>query len=269
MSHAQGAAARFLMIAAGAVAAIFVADYIGLKVLGLFITPDAQGRYTVNYTAGQGYAAAISTLANITALLLLVAALVRAVYARRPVDRIVVIAGGYVAACMIAAILLLISVAIFSQLTRDPASISSSPVTTSGLEQLASSFTIVLSLSAGIGVFALIPALPVIARTERKQVRSLIYYLIAGALTGIVSFALYLALLFAPAWWAWLTGTLPSSAAQSRPGAIQMVLAWFSIFVLPGLGAGFTYWLVAGRKAGGNGDVIVTPPEPSGEVQRG
>lgn len=269
MSHAQGAAFRFLIIAAGTVAAFFIADYIGLKALGLFISPDAQGRYTVNYTAGQGYAAAISTLANIAALVLLVAALLSAIYARRPMDRIVVIAGGYVAACMIAAILLLVSVAIFSRLTRDPASIFPTPATTSALEQFASSFAIVLSLSAGIGFFALIPALPVIAHTERRQIRSLTYYAIAGALTGIISFALYLALLFAPAWWAWLTGTLPSSAGQARPGAVQIVLAWFLMFVLPGIGAGFTYWLVAGRNAGGNGEVTATSPGPSGEVQRG
>lgn len=268
MSHAQGAAIRFLIIAAGTIAALFIADYIGLKVLGLFIAPDAQGRYTVNYTAGQGYAAAISTLANIAALLLLVAALLAAVYARRAMDRIVVIAGGYVAACMIAAILLLVSVAIFSQLTRDSASFPISPVTRSGLEQFASSFTIVLSLGAAIGLFALIPALPIITRTERRQIRSLRYYLIAGAVTGIVSFALFLALVFAPAGWAWLTGTLPSSAHQARPGALQIVLAWFLMFVLPGLGAGFTYWLVAGRKAGSRSDVGITP-EPSGQTQAG
>jgi hypothetical protein len=269
MSHAQGAATRLLIIAAGTVAAFFIADYIGLKVLGFVVTPDAQGRYTVNYTAGQGYAAAISTLANIAALALLVATLLRAVYARRPIDRFVVIMGGYVVACLVAAILLLVSVAVFSWLTRDTANLLPSSVSRSGLEQFASSLAIVLSLATAIGLFALLPALPVIAHTERKQIRSLTYYVIAGALTGIVSFALYLALLFAPAWWAWLTGTLPSSAGQARPGAVQIVLAWFLMFVLPGIGAGLTYWLIAGRNAGGNGEVTVTPPGPSGEVQRG
>lgn len=270
MSHAQGATTRFLIIAAGTVAAFFIADYFALKVLGLFIPPDAQGRYTISaITPGHGYAVAISTLANIAILTLLVAVLLWAIYVRRPMDRIVVIAGGYVIACAAAAFVLLVVMPLFSGLLRDSASVPSSPATRSGLEQFASSFSIVLSLGATIGLFALLPALPVIAHTERKQIRSLPYYLIAGALTGIVSFALFLALLFAPAWWGWLTGTLPSSAGQARPGAVQIVLAWFLMFVLPGLGAGFAYWLAAGRKAGGNGEVAVTPPEPSGEAQRG
>ncbi|NJO32114.1 MAG: hypothetical protein HC869_02305 [Rhodospirillales bacterium] len=251
MSQAQGAAIRFLIIAAGTVAAFFIADYIGLKVLGLFIPPDAQGRYTVSaITPGHGYAAAISTLANVVVLALLVAALLWAIYARRPMDRAIIIAGGYVVACLAAALLLLFSTAVFSHLTRDPGGIPS--ITRSGLEQFASSFSIVLSLGSAIGLFALLPALPVIVHTERKRIRSLPYYLIAGALTGIVSLALALALFFAPTLSAWLTGTLPSSAAQGRSGAALMILGWALMFVPPGLGAGFTYWLIAGRTAGGN-----------------
>lgn len=266
MSHAQGAATRFLIVAAGTVAALFIADYVGLKVLGLFIPPDAHGRYTVSaITPGHGYAAGISALANVAALALLVAALLWTIYARRPMDRIVVIAGGYVVACLTSAILLLGSAAIVSQLTRDAGGFPSSPGTRSGLEELAASFSIVLSLGATIGLFALLPVLPVIAHTERKQIRALPYYLVAGAVTGIVSFALFLAVLFAPALWAWLTGTLPGSAAQTRPGAMQIVLAWFLMFILPGVGAGFTYWLIAGRNAGGRRAATV----PSGEPQAG
>jgi hypothetical protein len=260
MSNSGGTAIRLLTIAAGTVAAYFIADYIGLKVLGLFVTPDAQGRYTVDYTAGQGHAVAISTFASVAAFVLLVAVVLLAVYARRPIDRVVVIAGGYAAASVIAAILLLVSVAMFSLLTRDAAGFLPSPAARSSLEEIISLLAVVPFLSAAIGLFALVPALPVIARTERKQIRSLLYYVIAGALTGVVSFALYLALLFGPALWAWLTGTLPSSAAQSRPGAVQIVLAWVSMFVLPGIGAGFTYWLFAGRNAG-----RVAATAPSGE----
>jgi hypothetical protein len=266
MSHAQGATARFLIVAAGTIVAFFIADFIGLKVLGLFIPLDAQGRYTVSaITPGHGYAVAISTLANVVVLALLVAALLWAIYARRPMDRAVVIAGAYVVACLAAALLLLVSTAIFSQLTRDPGSLSSSPATRSGLEQLASSFSIILSLGSAIGLFALLPTLPVIMHTERKRIRSLTYYLIAGALTGIVSLALALALLFAPALSAWLSGTLPSGATQGRPGAALMILGWALMFVPPGIGAGFTYWLVAGRTAGGD----VTAANPPAESQAG
>jgi len=259
MSHPQGAAIRFLIIAAGTVAAFFIADYIGLKVLGLFITPDAQGRYTVSaITPGHGYAAAISTLANVVVLALLVAALLWAIYARRSMDRAIIIAGGYVVACLVAALLLLISTAIFSHLTSDTGSFPRSPTSQNSLEQLASSFSNVLSLGSAIGLFALLPALPVIVHTERKRIRALPYYLIAGALTGTLSLALALAFFFAPALSAWLTGTLPSSAAQGRPGAALMILGWALMFVPPGLGAGFTYWLIAGRTAGGNAEVAET-----------
>lgn len=271
MPNSKGVAVRVLIVVAGSIAALFIADYISLRVLGLFVAPDAQGRYTVDYVKGHGYAVAISTFANAAVLLLFVTLIFRIVYARRPVDRIVVLAGGYATACVAAAAVLIASVAIFVYPALSPGSPTSGAITKGALEQFASLVRVILMLGAAIGFFALIPSLPVILRTERKQIRRMSFYAVAGALTGIVSFALYLTLMSSSLWWPWLTGaprTASPSISASWPEAIRIVLGWFLMFVLPGLGGGLTYWLIAGRRAGAGREPAASST-PTAEPQAG
>jgi hypothetical protein len=93
-----------------------------------------------------------------------------------------------------------------------------------------------------IAVLALLPAMPVIVCSERRGIRSFWFYTYAGALTGPVSYFLYLAIIALPE---------PNKAIQvladsfAFPGWGMWLITSFSGFF-----GGLVYWLMAGRSAG-------------------
>lgn len=256
MPNSRGVAIRCLIILGGVIAAALISDYLALRVLGFYVSPDAQGNYTVNYLRGDGHGAAVSTFARAGIFVALLALLLAVLYARRPIDRIVRIAGAYVAASAAAGATLLLCVIVVGAARRGWSyeSALASPPAKGLIEQAASTLSAVWLATVYVALFALLPALFAIIYTERKGVRSAIFYAAAGAVTGVVSYGLYLLLLISGSLWsmykAWSASGTGLLANLSISDMLQFAVTWLLVFAVPGLAAGLAYWSLAGRTAG-------------------
>jgi hypothetical protein len=150
-------------------------------------------------------------------------------------DRLLVVVSAYIAASTAAAAVAVIA----SRLFLIPG--QSAP---DGIAERISDFLCSLFFLAGvIGIIALLPAGLMIALAERRRIRNAWFYATAGALTALCPLALDLAIV--------LLGTLrgvKGGPFAGRSGGYQPLL----LAILIGLVAGLTYWLIAGRSAGGH-----------------
>jgi hypothetical protein len=98
---------------------------------------------------------------------------------------------------------------------------------------------IVLFLVVALAVttlVSLIPALLVAIHAERTKVRALGFYLLWGLTAGAISFVVMLGLVYA------IGGNLAGGESFAAGTALLMACA--------GMAGGLTYWLIAGRNAG-------------------
>ena len=220
------AAARILVVAAGILGAYVVAELAFLAVLRQFVTPDAQGRYAIDFLKGEGHWLTIANLVSLVVLVLLSVLVLKLVYRHRPIDRPVVILGGYIGACIAAGLALALAYAVSPGL-RNPG----------GVDQLGLLYALTGVASMFIGMFALLPALPFLIYTERRSVRSPVFYAVAGVLVAVLSFIAYVTLF----------GRGPNAVSVKE---IVRDSAAIVLFAPAGLVAGLTYWLISGRSAG-------------------
>ena len=237
MPERTKAAARILIVLSGTLVALVVAQFISAMVLALFVTVDAQGRYSIDLLRGDGQWLALSNLASLVTFVLLTVLIVKIVYWRRPLDRMVVIVGGYAGACVAAGLVLFLVFYAIGHASR------ASPMVglgaSGGFEALGSLYMATVLASIYVGVFALLPTLPVIIYTERKGVRSPLFYGIAGAASALVAIGIYLAVFL-------LAGAPPSEIFRGA----SMLVGWLLLFGAPGIVGGLAYWLIAGRTTG-------------------
>jgi hypothetical protein len=94
-----------------------------------------------------------------------------------------------------------------------------------------------------ITLFAFIPAIGFILYAEDRRIRSIWYYTISGAATGLVSFT--------------ITG-LPfiGRAFGNSDGSLMT----FAFFASAGAVGGLTYWAIGGRRANAWQNASATPP---------
>ena len=229
MSRMNTAAARLATVAAGALAALALTDYLAVRMLGLFLAPHAQGGYTIAVGDAQ-HGLALANLTALAVLAVLLAALVAAVYRGRRLDRALVVTAGYAGACLAAALVMLMVYAALGP-ARTAASGASDP-----LAALGSLYLWVKLAGLVIGLFALAPAAAVIAYAERHGMRSPVFYGAAGALSAILAASAVFGLQFA--------------AGAPLPRGPVSLAGLALLFVLPGLCGGLAYWLMAGRTAG-------------------
>ena len=223
------AAARILVVAAGILGAYVIAELARVAVLRQLVTPDAQGRYTIDFLKGEGHWLAIANLVSLMVLVLLAALVLKIVYRRRSLDRPVVVLGGYIGACIAAGLALAIAYVV------NPG--YRSPIGASGLDQVGFFYALTGFASIVIGMFALLPTLPFLIYTERHGVRSPVFYVVAGILVAVLAFISYLTLF----------GTGPTAPAVEVTARDSVAII---IFAPAGLVAGLTYWLIAGRSTG-------------------
>jgi hypothetical protein len=206
---------RIIAFVAGTIAAALIGGRAFSLVMQLVGNRDARGNY---WTDSVGLTAA-APAACLIVVMLLVFLLKRTLYGRRPI-RMLVVFGGYLGACLGAALTLaaiLWTVAAVSRGTMPPLTI-----------------VVPSTLYAGIliGAFTLLPALAFIAVAEWTRIRAPVFYAIAGVAAAILAYILYLAFL-------------------SLPGTtIGTVLGGLVFFGLPGLVGGLVYWGIAGRNTG-------------------
>ena len=222
--------ARVSTVAAGALAAIVLTDYLAFRMLGLLLAPNAQGSYTITADGGEATWLALANLTALAVLIVFVAALVTVVYRGRRFDRPLVIAAGYVGACLVAALALLLVYAGIDA-TRGGSPGGADPVTALGSLYLGVKLAALV-----IGLFALVPAAAIIAYAERRGRRSPVFYGAAGALSALFAAAVVFGLQFA--------------AGAPLPRGPVSTAGLFILFALPGLCGGLTYWAIAGRAAG-------------------
>ena len=154
------------------------------------------------------------------------------------IGRLFVIALGFLAACLVAGMIVVGAVLLpeFSDLDADP------------IDQSA------IDILVGFGFifvsgFAFLPALIIAAITETFSIRSSLAYAVGGGLVGL---ACYL-------------GLVPFDPATMRFDGI--VRRHLEIMTGAGIVAGLIYWMIAGRNAGawlGRRPLTPPPPLPSG-----
>jgi hypothetical protein len=242
MSERSKATGRVLIVITSALAAIFAAQVVQWLTLAVFIGPDPRGGYTIDYLRGGGFYLAIANFAALAAFAVLTGLIVKVVYRRRPVDRALVIVGGYAGASAAAG--LTMSLVYLVGFGVDPLAGAQGPggLVARAVEQLGMLYMFTLVASAFVVVFALLPALAVILYAERKRLRSAMFYAPSGAAIGIAAAGLYMLLM-----------TLAATQAATWPTASELVhgiLLWLALFGLPGLVGGLAYWGIAGRRAG-------------------
>src|ERR1700719_3238142 len=155
------------------------------------------------------------------------------------IGRLFVILFGFLAACMVAGMIVVIAV-----LFPEFSDLGSGPVDQGALD-------IVLGFSfIFISGFALLPAMLVAAITEAFYIRGTLAYAVGGGLVGL---ACYL-------------GLVPFNTDTMRFEGI--VRRHLEIMTGAGLVAGLVYWMIAGRHAGASREprrrLPPPPPLPSG-----
>lgn len=239
------ASRRIALVLGGAVVAALLDQLVTALVLGQLGLGSLREGYTIRM--GDTDKMAIASLAGLAAFALAMILIVRTVYRRRPLDRGLVIIGGYAGASLAAGLALLLGFAIGRQLSGSPISALRPSAADLGLFPMA-----VIMAAVYIGLLALLPALPVLIYAERNRVRSPLFYAIAGAAAGATALGIYLAAFL-------LSGAPPREILHSA----GLVAGWVALVGGPGLVGGLAYWLIAGRAAGER------PAEPVGETSPG
>ncbi len=148
--------------------------------------------------------------------------------------RLVVVAVGFCAACLVAGIIV-----VFAILFPEFSDIGSEPIDQNALN-------IVLGFGfIFVSGFALLPALIVVLITEAFFIRSALAYALGGAAVGL---ACYL-------------GLVPFDTATMRFDGI--VRRHLEIMTGAGILGGLIYWMIAGRNAGGWRRPRQPPPQGS------
>ncbi len=179
-------------------------------------------------------------LAPILVFVLIVAVVVKAVYFRRPLDRILVIVVGFLAGGLAIVLLAVIPAATLWIVGAAMAEPGRDSVSFAGwLIYIA---WIVLYFGGFIALFGLVPAILIIVFAELKAIRRLMFYCLAGVSVVLLGRFGY---------WLWL---------GPPPGFWDLGLTNWPLLFGSGLLSGFVYWLVAGRKAGNS------PPTPEVEL---
>jgi hypothetical protein len=153
------------------------------------------------------------------------------------IRRLFIIALGYVAASVVAGVILGAALVYTPNSTWGPIDLDFVQITA----------LFVAMVSGFVAVLALIPTVIVGIYAERAGVRSPVFYAVAGALIGLGALGLYsLALIWrsnSP-----LSEALPPDMAAIGFGSIIAGVA--AVVALAGIAAGLTYWAIAGRWAG-------------------
>jgi len=153
--------------------------------------------------------------------------------ARSPVtSRVLIILGGYLAACLAAAL------ALSSAYAVSLAGGVGGPIEFIGLVIAFEFF-----LTGFVLIFALLPSLLAIICAEYVGARSIVCYCGVGALVGVAAYGLFALLEILAA--GTEEGILPPT---EQLGGFGMAL--IALFGGPGLVGGVIYWLIAGRTAG-------------------
>jgi hypothetical protein len=211
-------AIRIILFSVGMAAAAWLAGHASSRAFMQVATKDARGNYAVD-----SLGAAAAMIAYLVVFALLMTLLVRVVYAGRSVDRIFVILGGYLGACLGAGFVL-------NMVFWTAAFVA--PDSRSATMPLAIILPGTLFAGGYIAVFALLPTLLVIIYTEFAKVRSAVFYGLAGVAGAVLGYSLYI-LLF-------LRGAFDSTILGGG----------LLFFAVPGLAGGLIYWRIAGRSAG-------------------
>ncbi|QCI64426.1 hypothetical protein [Phreatobacter stygius] len=235
MPGPTSAAARVTIAVLGILASLALAELVSFRVLGLFLSPNSQGSYTITRTGGEARWLAVANLVSLATSVLLAIGIVKLVYRRRRLDRPLVVLGGYAGACIVAGLVLLACAAGFAS--------GNLPVSEArpraGLEDLGSLYLALCLVSVYIGVLALLPAAAIIAYAERRGLRSPLFYGGAGAVAAVTVVGAVLLVLL-------LAGAPQREVFRGASPLFRLLL----LFAAPGLAGGLTYWLIAGRKAG-------------------
>ena len=97
-----------------------------------------------------------------------------------------------------------------------------------------------LMLSAVVSAVAWVPAIGFMIYGARTKVRSILYYVAVGLISGLFFFCA-----------AYAIGLFEESDESIAPLAtVRMMQMMLVMFLLPGTSAGLTYWAIAGRRAG-------------------
>ena len=163
---------------------------------------------------------------------------------RVPMPRSLQIVFAYVAACFVAGLVIPLAGTATGALMNG----SVSPFVGHLLEKGALAVLILLPVAFLLGIYvailAFVPALAVVAYAERARVRSPLFYMAAGAVIGVGTYALYWLVLFLSVPAGTAANELVAAACSSKT-----FLGALGLFGIPGLVAGLVYWLIAGRHA--------------------
>lgn len=144
--------------------------------------------------------------------------------------RLTMMAAGYVAACCVAAIVIVITLLFFST--------SQSPLVPD--LELVRTTTLLTALVAGfVAVLGLLPFLVAVAYAKRNGITSPAWYVVTGAVAGVVALNLNL-LLTAP------RGGIRLSDLSDHP-VFATLSGVAMVATVAGIFAGYTYWLMAVR----------------------
>ena len=218
--EAGKAACRVMAVLAGVAAALLCVRLATTLVLGQPDPGSLSKGYWIDELKEERIYAACVRLAALAAFLAITPVVVKLVYWRRQVDRVLIILAGYAVACIAASLPLAFVFLIRwakSVLTWSLASV---------IAYLDALYGLVLIGSFLVAGFALLPALAAVAYAEWNGIRSALFYAAAGALVPQ------------------LVGGVLLLHAGTAP-------AWIVLFGPSGLLGGLTYWAVAGRTAGG------------------
>lgn len=138
--------------------------------------------------------------------------------------RVAAVLVGYVAACLMAGFVLLVVAGMPSEIQLSQFDVSGNLV--------ASSLFVVGLLSVFVAALAAVPALVGIVLGEVLVIRSLFYYVLGGGLIAGLGY-----------YFAAGAGIVPLTDIEQRTSETMLLTA-------AGLVAGFSYWAVAGRRAG-------------------
>ncbi|MGD9866980.1 MAG: hypothetical protein AB7U38_03165 [Hyphomicrobiales bacterium] len=212
---------RLIMVLAGLIVAAAIA-----RLVPLFWLSRSRASFNM-LDDSERLEATYLTLGPLVIFALLATALVWAVYRGRPVDRFLVVAGGYLAP-VIGPLFLAAAVAMPLALVNQEMS--------SELVYLAWIWT---WFSGMFALAAMLPAAPALVYAERKAIRSLRIYAAGGAVLAPLSGLVY--------------GLLFAGLDFQKP-APSIALAWAAL-AAAGAVYGLIYWLIAGRRAGAPSNV--------------
>jgi hypothetical protein len=223
---------RVGLVLAGAAVAALADQLVTALVLGQFGRGSLREGYTIRM--GDTDKMAIASLAGLAAFAVTMTLAVKTVYWRRPLDRGLVIIGGYAGASLAAGLALLLTLA-FGQQLAGSSTMASRP-SVAGLEMIPMA---VVMAGVYIGLLAILPALPVLIYAEHNGVRSSLFYALSGSAAAVAVLSIYLAAFL-------LSGAPPQEVFHSA----RLVAGWIALAGVTGLAGGLAYWLIAGRTAG-------------------